>query len=599
MQARGWAGPLLAALLIASASSATAARPNIVLILADDLGYSDTAPYGSEIATPHISRFAAEGMQFSNYHTAASCAPTRAMLLTGVDSHRNGVPNIPESIPPYQSEHPNYTGTLNHDVVTIATLLADAGYHTYMTGKWHLGMEPDLLPSRRGFERTVAMADTGADNWEMKTYLPIYDKAHWFADGRELDALPEDFYSSKFYIDKTIEFIESHRADSRPFFSYIPFQAVHIPVQAPQEYTDKYMGVYDSGWTRLRKQRFERAKVLGIVPQSTRLAPVATTKDWDTLSEEDQRYASKRMAVYAGMIEAMDHHIGRLIEYLENIGEYENTVFVFVSDNGSESSDPTFGPGGSFFRFWLSNNGYSIDYETLGTRGSFMNIGPSFASAAAAPLAYYKFFASEGGMRVPLIIAGPVVASKGGTSNALTYVKDIAPTILEIASASPAGGEYAGRPVEVISGKSLGGLLAGSTNRVHPADEPIGYELGGNSALFKGDYKIVKNRGPVGDDEWHLFDIVSDPGESEDLKDGDPQRFAAMLADYRSYAADNGVLPVREGYDQRSQLMINYFRSRIGPGFVLVAAAFVLLLTAGVWRSVGSRRRKRDAVRSA
>jgi arylsulfatase A-like enzyme len=572
-------GQFLVPLMIAVAQTATAAPPNVVLILADDLGFSDTGPYGSEIPTPAIDRLAAEGMQFSNYHTAASCAPTRAMLLTGVDSHRNGVPNIPESIPPYQLEHPHYAGTLNHNVATIATLLADAGYHTYMTGKWHLGMTPALLPSQRGFERTIAMADTGADNWEMRPYLPIYDKANWFEDGRELAALPSDFYSSKFYIDKTIEFIESNREDGRPFFSYIPFQAVHIPVQAPQEFTDRHMGVYDSGWNQLREQRFGRAKALGIVPASTRLAPVSTTRNWDALSDEERRYASKRMAVYAGMIEAMDHHIGRLIAYLEEVGQYQDTVFIFASDNGAEGSDPTFGPGGALFRFWLGTNGYSTDYETLGTRGSFMNIGPSFASSAAAPLAYYKFFAREGGMRVPLIIAGSGVASKGVKTNALTYVTDIAPTILELAGVTPPNGEYKGRTIEAISGRSLHALLAGSTQRVHPADEPIGYELGGNAALFKGDHKIVKDRGQLGDDEWHLFDIVRDPGEATDLKETDPRRFAEMLADYEAYVKDNNVLPVRDGYDQRSQLMLNYVEERIG--WIAAGAAVVMLLP--VW----------------
>ncbi len=202
-------------------------RPNVVLILADDLGFSDIAPYGSEISTPSLSALAERGIRFSNYHTAASCAPTRGMLLTSVDSHRNGVANIPETIPPEQAEHANYRGTLGHNVVTVASLLHDAGYHTYMAGKWHLGKTPDLLPYRRGFERTVTMADTGADNWEQKPYIPIYKKANWFADGEEFE-LPEDFYSSRFLIDKTIEFIESNADDGQPFFAYIPFQAVHI-----------------------------------------------------------------------------------------------------------------------------------------------------------------------------------------------------------------------------------------------------------------------------------------------------------------------------------------------------------------------------------
>ena len=174
-------------LAFADVSSAQTIRPNVVLILADDLGFSDIAPYGSEIRTPSIDRLAREGLRFSHYHTAASCAPTRGMLLTGVDSHRNGVPNVPEAIPPAQAGQPHYRGTLSHSVVTIATLLRDAGYHTYMTGKWHLGMTADLLPSQRGFERTITLADTGADNWEQKTYLPIYDQANWFADGEAPD----------------------------------------------------------------------------------------------------------------------------------------------------------------------------------------------------------------------------------------------------------------------------------------------------------------------------------------------------------------------------------------------------------------------------
>ena len=216
-------------LMMGAVTAQAAQQPNIVLILADDLGFTDIAPYGSEISTPSLTALANEGLRFTNYHTAASCAPSRAMLLTGVDNHRAGVSNIPEAIPPDQSAVDNYQGVLGNDVVTVASLLEGAGYHTYMAGKWHLGKERHQLPSRRGFERTVAMADTGADNWEQKPYIPIYKKANWFADGEEME-LPKDFYSSRFLIDKTIEFIDSNRADGQPFFAYVPFQAVHIPV---------------------------------------------------------------------------------------------------------------------------------------------------------------------------------------------------------------------------------------------------------------------------------------------------------------------------------------------------------------------------------
>ena len=565
---------LLAGLQLAP--QAAAAAPNIVLVLADDLGFSDIAPYGSEIHTPTLSALAREGIRFSNYHTAASCAPTRGMLLTGVDSHRNGVPNIPETISPQQQAHANYRGTLGHNVVTVASLLQDAGYHTYMTGKWHLGQTPELLPFRRGFERTVTMADSGADNWEQKPYIPIYARANWYADG-ERTTLPADFYSSRFLVDKMIEFIDSNAADGRPFFAYLPFQAVHIPVQAPASFRDKYQGVYDAGWTELRKRRQARARELGIVPRDAGMVTMSTTDDWAAYSPQMQRYHARRMEVYAGMVDAMDHHLGRLVEHLKRIGRYEDTVFIFTSDNGSEASggDAVRSLG---MRLALRLNDYTNDYDTLGEKGSFNSIGPSFASAAAGPLAFYKFYAGEGGMRVPLIMSGAPLALQRQHTGAFAWVTDITPTILELAEVSAPTGHYGGRPVEPMIGRSLLPLLRAETDRVYAADEPIGYELAGNSALFLGDYKLVRNRLPVGDDQWHLYDIVTDPGETRDLAGEMPQRFAQMLAQYQQYAADNGVLPVDPDYDQAAQGIFNALKDRFTPQILLVLLTLLVLL---------------------
>lgn len=572
-------------------SRAHADRPNIVLFLADDLGFSDTAPFGGEIPTPTISRLAAEGITFTNHHTAASCAPTRGMLLTGIDSHLNGVPNIPESIPPVQAKHPNYRGTLNHEVVTIATLLKDAGYHTYMTGKWHLGKEPDELPSQRGFERTIAMADTGADNWEQKPYLPMYKKANWFGDGKEIE-LPSDFYSSKFFVDKTIEFLESNRGDGQPFFSYVPFQAVHMPVQAPQSFTDKYLGDYDEGWEVLRQRRLERAKAMGIVPGETELAPVAATPDWEALSSEEKAYNSKKMAVYAGMIDAMDHHMGRLLAYLKDTGQYDNTVFIFMSDNGPEATELLSGWRGAYLRLWFRTHGYSVDYDKLGTRGSFVAIGTGFGVSTASPLAYYKWFAHEGGMRVPLVIAGGPVLERGRISNAFTYVTDLAPTILEIAGVEAPAGTYRSREVETMRGRSLLPLMTGQATRAHPPDEPVGYELAGNSALFKGDYKIVTDRGPIGDGQWHLFNFMTDPSEAHDLKEELPELFAEMREDYHTYAREHEVLPIPDGYDQRKEVIFYTLRNNPNPVFLSAVALLGLGLLFLLWRGARSLRRR-------
>ena len=546
----GLAAVFAACIVMLSAVQAQpASRPNIVLILADDLGYTDISPFGGEISTPNIARLAAEGLSFTNYHTAANCAPARAMLLTGVDSHRNGVPNIPESIPPEQMEFDHYQGVLGDNVVTLASLLQENGYHTYLTGKWHLGHTPELLPSARGFERTIAMADTGADNWEQRTYLPIYDQAHWYADGLE-HTLPDDFYSSEYFIDKTIEFIGSNEADDQPFFAYVPFQAVHIPVQAPKEFSDKYAGVYDEGWTVMRERRRVAAEEAGVIPEGTQSTVTPGTLEWESLTEKQRAHHARRMEVYAGMVDAMDMHIGRLMDYLQSIGEYENTIFIFTSDNGAAGTPLISPTGQSVLDQWFNRVGYETDIDNLGERGSWVAIGPSNATIAASPLAFYKFHANEGGLRVPLVMSGPGITQQGELTDEFVFVTDLAPTILGLLDIDNHNGNWKGEAMEPIVGSDFSEYLHGSAQQVHIASEPIGYELGGSSALFKGDYKIVINRFEQNEIEWHLYNIKVDAGEVNDLRAEQPQLFEEMLADYEVWAQANDVLPMPEGYNR-------------------------------------------------
>ena len=568
---------LISSLVLSCGSLAnTQQRPNIVLILADDLGYTDLASYGSEIHTPNLTQLAQQGISFTNYHTGANCAPSRAMLLTGVDSHRSGVPNIPEMIPPEQAAYSHYSGTMGHNVVTVATLLQDAGYHTYLAGKWHLGNSPDQLPSRRGFERTVALGASGADNWEQKPYLPIYKKADWYADGEEYQ-LPEDFYSSRFLVDKSIEFIDSNRGDGRPFFAYVPFQAVHIPVQAPQEYIDRYEGVYNDGWTALREERLARAIALGIVPTGSPMVTMASTPSWDDLSPQEQAYEAKRMAVYGAMVEAMDFHIGRLVAHLKSIGEYDNTIFIFSSDNGAEAM------GRAVQNSWLNrrglaSQGYSVDYDTLGLKGSFNAINPGFASAAASPLAYYKFYLGEGGLRVPMIIAGEALTIKNQLSNASAYVTDVTPTILALTGVESPSLRYGGRLIEPIIGRSLLPLIDGSAEAVYGPDDAVGFELAGHGALFMGDYKIVFNRGTQGDGRWRLFNIVTDPGETNDLSAANPAQLQLMLGRYQQYVTDNNILPVSNDYRHEKQVVFNALHNVYGDNILIFMLLLLLLL---------------------
>jgi arylsulfatase A-like enzyme len=559
-------------------------RPNILVILADDLGYSDIASYGSEISTPNLDQLAQEGLRFSNYHTSASCAPTRAMLLTGVDSHRAGVANISEALTPAQAHSPFYRGTLNHNVVTVATLLGDAGYNTSMAGKWHLGYEDEsLLPINRGFEQTITMPFSGGDNWTQQAYVPHYDKTLWFENGKEI-AIPEDFYSSKFIVDKTISQLENNRENngerSKPFFSYVSFQAVHIPVQAPKEFTEKYIGTYNEGWDVLRERRQKAVKDLGLLPANAPMKRMATTANWSDLSESEKRFNDKRMAVYAGMVDAMDHHIGRLMQYLKDTNQYDNTVIIFTSDNGPEASDPP--------PIMLKMLGYNHDYDTLGERYSYNTIGISFASAAASPLSHYKFHSGEGGMRVPLIIAGPQLAKshQGKISLSKAFVKDLAPTILALANTEHPGSQYQGREIEPSTGKNLLPIITASTSSVYNSEDIIAYEIGGNAGLIKGDYKIALNRGGTNDNGWNLYNIAQDPGETAKLESIERAVFSDLLSEYETYARENGVIPVPQDYQQLNQIFRNgierklksLLSSPLGILIAFIVAAIVIAL---------------------
>ncbi len=592
MRNRVWLTGLMALALTAAAAAPAAdqVRPNIVVLVADDWGFSDVGAFGSEIATPNLDELARRGTRFSNFHTSASCAPTRSMLLTGVDNHRNGIASLRESMPREHIGHPGYEGSLNNRVVTVATLLQDSGYRTTIAGKWNVGSEPRNLPDQRGFDRSIVQGDTGSDNWDpQQRYLPHADKVYWFEDGKPA-VMPREFYSSRFFVDKTIEYIRAGEKSDKPFFSYVGFQANHLPVQAPREFVDKYRGKYKDGWTVLRQARRDRAAQLGLIPKDTPMVTMKTTADWSRLSEQERQLNARQMEVYAAMAEAMDHEVGRLVGYLKQSGAYDNTVFVFLSDNGAEASDPF---SVSITPLWMAWEGYSRDIDRLGGKGGYGVIGPSWASAAASPLSTYKFYAGEGGIRVPLIVAGGRGMQQDRIEHGLAHVNDIVPTLLELARVAHPGKSYKGRPVEALAGTSLLPVLRGEAQRVHAPDESIHFEMSGNQAVFKGDLKLVKNILPVGDGVWHLYDIRTDPGETRDLQDRLPDAFKAMQASYAAYASANGILPMPAGYDPVEQVgtntLLNYFVPRYAATVLAVLLALLALAAVLVLR----RRRRR------
>ena len=568
-------------------------QPNIVLLLADDWGFSDVGAFGSEIATPHLDALAKQGVRFSNFHVAASCSPTRAMLLTGVDHHRSGVGNMRETIPLEHVGKPGYLSVLDRNVVTVASLLKSNGYRTYVAGKWHVGHEPHNLPPARGFDRSIIQADSGSDNWETgKKYLDLTESVNWYEDGKPA-VMPKEFYSSEYFISRTIDYLETSRSSAQPFFAYVGFQANHLPVQAPKVMTERYKGRYAMGWDVLRNQRRDRAVDMGLVAQTTRLQSNVSNPKWSALEPQEQAFAARNMEVYAGMAQAMDEQIGRLVAYLKTTGQFDNTVFVFLSDNGPEASDPYANWAG---RLWLSMH-YSRESERLGEKGTYGVIGPGWASAAASPFSTYKFYAGEGGIRVPLIISGVSALGANSIEHSFAHVKDITPTLLDIAKVAQVKGMFQGQAVEPITGVSLLPVLQGKTQRAHSPDKAIGYELSGNAALFKGDLKLLKNIAPLGDGQWHLFDIKTDPGETEDLKDKLPAVFEAMKADYEVYAAQNGVLPMPQGYDPIQQVLINSLVNVYMPRFKWAAWVMLALGLLVLFRW-GRRRFRRQATQA-
>lgn len=572
--------PLLALAALVGATGPAAnqdKRPNVVIILADDVALMDFGAYGGEARTPNIDALAARGALFTQYRASPLCAPSRAMLLTGMDAHLTGVATIPEVLPKEQRGQPGYRMALEPGVLTLADRLRAEGYRTVMAGKWHMGEVAGEMPQAHGFDRSFALAASGADNWADQSYMPYYKDAPWFEDGVET-SLPEDFYSSRFIVDTAIQYL-AETDPSKPFLAYLPFQAIHIPVQAPKEFIEGYKGRYDAGWEALRKERHQKAQALGLIPQGAPLAALAPGhRPWESLTDEDRALYAARMEVNAAMLEAMDFHIGRLIRHLKANGEYDNTIFVVSSDNGPE---PSRGDDSAVISLFHRLAGYHVGADNMGGPGSWGFIGPEWAAAAATPGAWFKFYATEGGIRVPLIVAGPGIAPRRVDSPAM--ITDIAPTVLDWLDVDPKAS--AGKP---MTGRSLLPVIGGEVESVYRADEARAVEVSGNSALYLGDYKITRSVPPVGDGQWRLYNLAHDPGETTDLSVSEPAIMQRMLAEYAAYAKRVGVLEMPEGYDSIKQVTRNVGARLLSnyPWLYAVLGAALLVLGAAIWLAV-------------
>lgn len=521
-------------------SAAAGKQPNFLLVMADDLGWSDLGSYGSEIATPNLDRLAEHGVQFVDFHTSVSCSPTRSMLLSGNDNHVAGLGNMGELLTENQRGKPGYEGHLNDRVATLAEVLRDGGYHTYMAGKWHLGHEPGALPADRGFERSFSLLVGGASHWSDRLgILPRDDPAKYSRNGEILEELPADFYSSRSYADFVIDAIRENRGDDKPFLAYLAFTAPHDPVHVPEPWHSKYRGEYADGYEALKRARWEAAKKAGVVPADATLAdrhPII--RPWDELTPEQRALESRGMEVYAGMIDAMDYHFGRVVDFLQDIGEYDDTIVIFLSDNGANPWYSSEYPDAKKPEFQAQ---FDNSLENVGHPGSNYAYGPGFASGSGGPLDKFKMTVGEGGIRTPLLISGPGV--KGGRrSDAFAYVTDLMPTMLELAELDYPT-ERDGKKLEPMRGRSMVGLLNGSRDALYGDDDFVGGEMGGGKWMRQGPWKAVLVPAPYGTGTWQLFDVVADPGESTDLADEHPERLSALQEKWQAYADQVGVIP--------------------------------------------------------
>jgi arylsulfatase len=525
-------------------TSAVAARPpNVLLIVADDLGFADIGVYGSEIRTPNIDMLAKQGMQLTNFHVGQACSISRAMLLSGTDAHLAGVGNMAETMRATRDVRlglPGYEGHLSLRVAALPERMRRAGYRTYMTGKWHLGADERTNPAARGFDRSFALMDGGASHMNGLPLVGPPREARYQMDGKPA-RVPDGFYSTQFYAEKLIEYLKPDPEESRPFFAYLAFTAPHWPLQAPAESVAAYHGAYDDGYEALQASRVRRMKALGLIPRTLAPAPLPmAAPQWSRLNAGQRASESRKMEIYAAMVSDMDRYIGKVIQYLKDTRQYDDTLIIFISDNGPEGSLFEATSWGALAQ-WVAaccNN----TMENMGRGDSYLWLGPGWAWAAAAPFRGLKGGVFEGGLRVPAVIHYPAKVKGGARSDTFATIMDVMPTILDARGIAEAE-QTSGPEALPMRGSSMWPLLTGMNDVVHPAGDVVGWELWGIASVRQANMKMIFST-EAGEPQRQLFDLAADPAEQHDLsgvRAGEVQRLESL---WKDYARQVGLLPV-------------------------------------------------------
>lgn len=499
--------------------------PNILLIMADDMGYSDIGCYGSEIPTPNIDRLAEEGVRFTQFYNEARCCPTRAAMLTGLYQHQVGMGGMTEGqMYPDGTLIPSYAGYLNDRCVTIAEVLKKIGYQTFLSGKWHVGDTAISWPSARGFDRTFSLIWGASNYFNTELFLNEHQEVIVTLDGRPVK--PErPFYFTDLFTRYASDFIEGKEAD-RPFFLYLSYTAPHWPIQAPEPDIDRFRGTYMAGWDSLRMKRFRRMVEMGLLPEGTVLSPkYKDVPDWDTLSRKEKAVWDLRMAVYAAMIHRMDSGIGEVLDLLESRGELDNTIVMFLSDNGATRAE-----------MWWATQWIADRSGPIGSEQSLDSYG-KWANTSNVPFRRFKGDTYEGGIITPFILRWPEKVDPGMISDYPGHVIDIMPTLLE-AAGTHYPERHDGKDILPAEGHSLLPLILSSDAEM-PEPE-LYWEHFGDRAVRIGDWKLVKGKE---EPEWNLYDLSTDPTELNDLSEIHPGRVADMEKKYNTWADRVGALP--------------------------------------------------------
>jgi arylsulfatase A-like enzyme len=516
---------MMAGMFSCNSSKESEKQPNIILIMSDDMGYSDLGCYGGEINTPALDRLAENGIRFTQFYNSARCCPTRASLMTGLHPHQTGIghmTNPPGNPIRYDYGFPEYQGHLNNECVTLAQVLKEAGYATLMTGKWHLGMQFENWPLQRGFDKFYGLVP-GASNF----FKPVHPRGITYMNDT-ITITDEDYYTTDAFTEYAIRFIdESIQEDkNRPFFLYLSYTAPHWPIQAPAEDIAKYRGKYMDGWGALREERYARMIDMGLIDPSWPLTN-QDARNWNSLSDEQKDESDFRMAIYAAMVDRMDQNIGNLVNFLEANDELDNTIIIFLNDNGACAEFNELGSGPA---------------SQLGTKeGYILSYGRAWANASNTPYREYKHWTHEGGIGTPFIVHWPKgipARNNGSITEQYGYLPDLMATFIDVSGAVYPE-QFNGNAITPLQGQSFVHVLKGDDKPIH--NGPIFFEHEGNKAMRDGKYKLVSLWKEGNEYDWELYDMETDRTEMNNLAETMPELLEDMKSQWMAWAESINV----------------------------------------------------------